>query len=38
MERIRRLHAEMAVRMAAPEVLERGVKEYLYRMIREWDF
>lgn len=37
-EKQRRLRAEDAVRMAAPEVLERYVQRHLYTLIREWDF
>ena len=37
-ERNRRIRAELAVRMAAPEVLERSVQQHLYMLIREWDF
>jgi hypothetical protein len=33
-----RKRAELAVRMAAPEVLEQSVQQHLYKLIREWDF
>ena len=33
-----RKRAELAVRMAAPEVLDQIVQQHLYRLIREWDF